>query len=60
MKIDTLDPITLNVVPDQQNAPFVIEGEGSYALKIYFESEHNRQQYLGTRVYGSEGDSRAA
>ena len=42
----TLDPITLNDVMDLENAPYVIEGEGPNALKIYFESEQNRREYL--------------
>jgi len=50
----TLDPITLNDVTDIENAPYVIEGEGDGALKIYFESEANRQAYLDTPVHGSE------
>ena len=40
----TLDPITLNDVTDLENAPYVVEGDG--ALKIYFESEKNKQEYL--------------
>ncbi len=50
----TLDPITLNDVTDIENAPYVIEGEGDGALKIYFESEENKQTYLDTPVHGSE------
>ena len=49
----TLDPITLNDVTDIDNAPYVIEGEGDGALKIYFESEENKQEYLDTPVHGS-------
>ena len=55
----TLDPITLNDVIDIEDAPYVIEGEGDSALKIYFESEHNRQEYLATPVHGSDGVSTA-
>jgi hypothetical protein len=50
----TLDPITLNDVTDLENAPFVIEGEGDGALRIYFESEANKQEYLNTEVHGSD------
>ena len=50
----TLDPITLNDVKDTENAPYIIEGEGSGALKIYFESEETRQAYLDTPVHGSD------
>ena len=50
----TLDPITLNDVTGIDNAPYVIEGEGDGALKIYFESEENKRMYLDTPVHGSE------
>ena len=50
----TLDPITLNDVTDLENAPFVIEGEGPNALKIYFESEQNKREYLDIPVHGSD------
>jgi hypothetical protein len=50
----TLDPITLNDVTDPENAPYVIEGEGDSALRIYFESEENKQEYLNTPVHGSD------
>ncbi len=50
----TLDPISLNDVTDIESAPYLIEGEGKNALKIYFESEENRQAYLDTPVHGSE------
>ncbi len=53
----TLDPITLNDVTDIENAPYVIEGEGEGALKIYFESEQNKQRYLDTPAHGSEDRS---
>ena len=50
----TLDPVTLNDVTDLENAPFVIEGEGPNALKIYFESEQNKREYLDIPVHGSD------
>jgi len=50
----TLDPISLNDVTDTENAPCVIEGQGDSALKIYFESEDNKQEYLDTPLHGSE------
>lgn len=49
----TRDPITLNDVTDLDNAPYLIEGSGSSAMKIYFESEANRQEYLATEIHGS-------
>jgi hypothetical protein len=53
----TLDPISLKDVTDIENAPYEIEGEGDSALKIYFESEENRQKYLSIEVHGSDGTS---
>ncbi len=53
----TLDPISLKDVTDTENAPYEIEGEGDNALKIYFESEENRQKYLSIPVHGSDGIS---
>jgi hypothetical protein len=47
----TLDPVTLRDVTDLEHAPFVIEGSGE--MKIYFESEANRLEYLGTEIHGS-------
>jgi hypothetical protein len=35
-----------NEVADRETAPFVIEGHGEGALRIHFESEHNRREYL--------------
>ncbi|GMQ77126.1 MAG: hypothetical protein BMS9Abin01_2440 [Gammaproteobacteria bacterium] len=46
MRIQTTDPITLNTVEDPENHPFIIEGEGENALKIYFETEENKKAYL--------------
>ena len=47
MRVTTTDPITLNDVPNPENHPFVIEGTGENALKIYFENEANKKEYLG-------------
>lgn len=47
MRVSTLDPISMNDVTDTDNAPFVLEGEGENALKIYFENEANKAEYLG-------------
>ena len=46
MRVTTTDPISGNDVTDLENAPFVIEGSGADALKIYFESQQNRESYL--------------
>ena len=53
MRISTTDPMTLNDVKDVDNAPFVIEGEGEGAIKICFESEQNRDEYLAIELHGS-------
>lgn len=50
MRISTTDPISMNDVPDPGNHPFVVEGEGDGAIKIYFESEENKQAYLDIAV----------
>jgi hypothetical protein len=46
MRITTTDPMTLNDVVDLDNGPFVIDGSGRDAMKIYFESEQSRADYL--------------
>jgi len=47
MQICTTDPISGNDVKDLNGAPFVIEGRGRRAMKIYFESEKNKAEYQG-------------
>ena len=46
MRVTSTDPISGNDVVDLENAPYVIEGNGDDALKIYFESEENKASYL--------------
>jgi len=46
MRVTSTDPISGNDVVDTDNAPYVIEGNGDDALKIYFESEENKTRYL--------------
>ena len=46
MRTTTLDPMSLNDVTDLENSPYIIEGEGDAAMKIYFESDKNRDDYL--------------
>lgn len=46
MIVTTIDPVTGNKVTDLDHHPFVIEGDGVAAMKIYFESEDTRQAYL--------------
>ena len=53
MRISTLDPISMNDVTDIETAPFVVEGD----LKIFFESEANRLEYLDIPVHGSENSA---
>ena len=55
MITSTLDPITLNDVTDLENSPYVIEGND--LLKIYFESEENRQEYINIIIHGSADTS---
>ncbi len=46
MIISTTDPVSLVDVQNPESHPFVIEGEGEIALKIYFENEENKAAYL--------------
>lgn len=46
MRTTTTYPVTGNEVTGTEKAPFVVEGEGEDALKIYFETEASRQDYL--------------
>jgi len=46
VNIATTKPMTGHDVTDLDNAPFVVEGRGKSALKVYFESEQSRQAYL--------------
>jgi YHS domain-containing protein len=41
-----IDPISMKLVVDIDRAPFIVEGEGAAALKIYFETEANKRTYL--------------
>lgn len=50
MRICTLDPITLGDVTDLENAPFVMDG----GLKIYFQSEANKCEYLDIPMHTGE------
>lgn len=60
MRISTLDPISMNDVTDTETAPYVIEGEGPDALKIYFESEDNKIEYLDIPLHTSNTTLSAA
>lgn len=50
MRICTRDPISGNEVPNPESHPFILEGNGDNALKIYFESEETKQVYLDIPV----------
>ena len=50
MRIEMTDPITGNTIKTPESCPFVIEGSGEGALKIYFESEESKQAYLDIEV----------
>ena len=49
--------MTGNDVADCESAPSVVEGEGDGALKIYFESEQSKQEYLTISVRTPEACS---
>ena len=57
MLTTTRDPISMNDVTDLEHAPFVVEGSDDSALKIYFESEANKQEYLDIELHGSDNMS---
>ena len=52
MIITTTDPITGEHLHHLSQKPYVIEGEGRLAVKIYFESEETRRSYL--KLYRDE------
>jgi len=53
MRTTTTDPMSLNDVTDLESAPYVIEGD----LKIYFESEANKCEYLEMEMHGGENSA---
>lgn len=53
MRITTTDPMTLNDVTDLDKAPFIVDGEGENAIKIHFESEQNRDDYMAVDFHGA-------
>lgn len=46
MRIERTDPVTGKTIEKTEECPYVVEGEGADTLKIYFESEDTKQQYL--------------
>lgn len=53
----TRDPVSLNDVRDLDSAPFLVEGSAPNQLKIYFESEANKHEYLGTESHAGVNSS---
>ncbi len=60
MRISTLDPISMHDVHNIDSAPYVIEGTGPNALKIYFESETNKAEYLDIPLHTANSTITAA
>ena len=56
MRTCTTDPISGKDVTNLHSAPFVIEGRGDGALKVYFETEANKADYLGVELEDSGQD----
>lgn len=50
MRIETTDPISGVTIKNPEGHPYVIEGTGDDALKIYFENEENKRAYLEIEV----------
>lgn len=46
MRIETTDPISGITIKNPEGCPFVIEGQGEGALKIFFENEDDKKAYL--------------
>ena len=46
MIITTTDPVTGEHLHNLAAKPFIIEGQGRLAVKIYFESEETRLSYI--------------
>jgi len=56
MIVSTTDPISLVNIQNPETHPFVVEGVGDTALKIYFENEENKRAYLGLELEQSQGE----
>ena len=50
MRVTTTDPISMHDVMNPEQHPYVIEGEGDSAIKIFFENEENKQTYMDISV----------
>ncbi|MHB1566530.1 MAG: hypothetical protein ACYCXG_07400 [Acidiferrobacter sp.] len=56
MRVDRTDPETGYTAEHLEGHPFIIEGTGEEAIKVYFESEENRQRYLAIPTEHPEQD----
>ncbi len=56
MRIETTDPITGNTITNPDGHPFVVEGSGANAPKIYFASEDSRNAHLEIEVEHPDKD----
>jgi len=50
----TIDPMTLYKVTDTDHAPYIVEGKGPHALKIYFENESSKLNYLSSLLHNPD------
>jgi hypothetical protein len=50
MIVSTTDPITGHDITNPEGHPFVVEGTGDNAIKIYFDDEASRRAYLDIAV----------
>ena len=48
MPPEIIDPISLRSVDNPASAPFLIERDGLFEVRLCFENEANRQAYLDT------------
>ena len=53
MHISTLDPVSMKYVQNVETAPYLIEGCGRDALKIYFECEAHCLAYLDIPLHAT-------
>lgn len=57
MRIERTDPITGRTLADLEGHPYIVQGEGPNALKIYFESEESRRIFLDIEFENPDGDA---
>lgn len=46
----TLDPISLQEVPDPESHPCLYEGDGENGVEVYFENEENKKIYMEMKL----------